>query len=145
MIKEKEGLVQGLYISIKGEGRKERDSIIIDSKGIREDKFYAKDENRAILITAKESYDLVQQKNIEIAYGSLGENIVINLNPYALKEGDKISIGDVVLVITQNCTICNSLSKVHVDVPAILQEDRGIFAKALQDGEIKLGDSVTFL
>ncbi len=139
------GRVLKLFISIKGKGKESREELIIDKDGIHEDKFYAKDENRSILITSNDSYKLAKESNIYPEYGSLGENILIDLNPYSLSSGDRILIGDIELEITQNCTICNSLSKIDSKLPSILKSDRGIFAKALNSGKIQKDDFVKII
>ena len=136
------GQVLDLYISVKGKGREKKEFIDVDANGILDDKFYAKDTNRAILLTSKDSYSLAKKNGIDVEYGLLGENILIDINLYDLKVGDKLCIGDTELEITQNCTICNSLSKIDKRLPSVLSCDRGIFAKTVVDAKIKKGDKV---
>lgn len=145
MSKNMQGTVKDLFVSSKAEGRKNPNVIEIDYDGIKGDKFYAKSVERSILIASLDSYTLALSKGISMLNGSLGENILIDLNPYSLKNGDKISVGEVILEITQNCTICNSLSKVDNSLPELLKSDRGIFAKTFKSGKIKKGDKVCFL
>ena len=145
MPKSNQGTVLGLFLSIKGAGKEKRDEIFVDKDGIREDKFYAKNADRSILITSLDSYFLAKESDINMEYGSLGENILVSMNPYALSTGDVLSIGDVELEITQNCTICNSLAKIDVKLPKVLKSDRGIFAKTLKSGKIRKGDVVNIL
>jgi len=116
----------------------------VDEEGIFDDKFYAKGAQRSVLIASLFSYDLALQNNIDAPKGSLGENILIDLNPYNLEAGREVFIGDVVLEITKNCTICNSLAKVDENLPKVLNKDRGIFAKVIKSGKIRKGDSVKF-
>ena len=139
------GTVIELFISNKDRGRENKDKIELQSDGICEDKFYGKEVERSILLTSYESYSLAKEKGINAPLGSLGENILIDINPYALKSGTKISIGEVVVEITQNCTICNSLAKVDVNLPKVLKSDRGIFAKTIKSGKIRKGDTVNIL
>ena len=139
------GTVLELFISINSVGKENRDEILVDENGILEDKFYAKGADRSILITSLDSYLLAKKSNIDMDYGSLGENILVNINPYNLTEGDIISFGELELVITQNCTICNSLSKVDAKLPSVLKSDRGIFAKTLKSGKIRKGDVVKII
>ena len=139
------GTVLELFISIKGVGKERRDEILVDEQGILEDKFYAKEADRSILITSLDSYLLAKENNIDMEYGSLGENILVDINPYSLTEGDIISFGELELVITQNCTICNSLSKVDAKLPSVLKSDRGIFAKTLKSGKIRKGNTVKII
>lgn len=140
------GEVVTLFISKKGDTQRvEKNHVELDSNGIVEDKFYAKDMNRSVLLTTTESYDLAMQKGIEMPYGSLGENILIDFNPYALAIGRQLQIGKVVFEITQNCTICNHLSKIDKSLPKLLEHDRGIFIKVLESGVVEKGDSISLL
>ena len=123
--------------------RKNVQSVLVDNDGIIEDKFYAKNLQRSILLTSTDSYKLTQENDIDIKTGSLGENILIDINPYHLVMGDKVFIGDVELEITQNCTLCKGLSTVDSKLPKLLKNDRGIFAKVISGASaIKLGDKV---
>jgi MOSC domain-containing protein YiiM len=140
------GNVIGLFISVKGqENRQNKELISLDKNGVLEDKFYAKSIDRSVLITSTDSYKIAKNKNIEIPYGYLGENILIDINPYSLNKGEKISIGEVLLEITNNCTICNTLAKVDITLPNLLANDRGIFAKTIKGGNIRKGDVAKIL
>jgi MOSC domain-containing protein YiiM len=140
------GTISALFISQKGTStRKKQASIQLDKKGICNDKFYDKDIQRSVLITSKESYTLAKKHNIEIPYGSLGENLLIDYNPYHLSAGTQLAIGTSVLEISQNCTICNHLSSIDKRLPELLKYDRGIFAKVIQSGEIKDKDKIIVL
>ena len=146
MAQNANGSVLELFISIKGEpNRFAKDKLIVDKQGVQEDKFYAKSNNRAILITSTESYGLAKKNGIDTPYSSLGENILLDVSPYHLSPGDRVEVGETLLEITQNCTICNSLSKIDVALPKLLENDRGIFAKVIKSGVIKKGDIVNFL
>ncbi|SHO80994.1 hypothetical protein MNB_SV-15-46 [hydrothermal vent metagenome] len=137
------GKVISLFISTLGEKKRTfKDTITTDSNGVVDDKFYAKDIERSILITTIESYELAKSHNIDIEIGALGENILIDYNPYSLKVGTQLIFGDVILEISQNCTLCKSLTKVDSKLPKLLKNDRGIFAKVIKGGVIKKGDSI---
>ena len=142
------GKVLKLFIT-KDDASKTRKSvrkIEVDINGILGDKFYDKDLQRAILITSQESYDLSKDKGIDIEQGMLGENILIDINPYSLVSGNKLSISGVELEITQNCTLCKGLSSVNSKLPKLLKNDRGIFAKLVSgSGTITIGDKVKIL
>lgn len=140
------GNITNLFISKKDiKNRIEKDELTVDSNGVVEDKYYAKSDDRAILITSLESYELALKNGIEVALSSLGENILIDINPYHLVSSDRIKIGETVLEITQNCTICSSLAKIDSELPRLLKNDRGIFAKVIDAGVIRVGDKVEFL
>jgi len=140
-----QGKVVALYIT-KDDTNKSRltpNEIQVDTNGIIGDKFYAKDQNRAILITATQSYELTQANNIELENGALGENILIDINPYHLLPGQTLTIGETTLEITQNCTLCKGLTSIHSKLPKLLKNDRGIFAKVINGPSlIKISDIV---
>ncbi len=146
MNKSKVGRVLELFISEKGnKNRVNQEQLSLDSNGVLKDKFYAKNIQRSVLLASKESYNLTKEHNININYGQLGENILIDYNPYHLSIGTQIQIGDVVLEISQACTLCNSLAKVGKELPQLLKDDRGIFAKVITNGNICKEDSIYIL
>lgn len=119
------------------------DKIFLDEFGIHNDKFYNKNLMRSVLLTSIESYQLAQDNSISIDTGSLGENILVDINPYHLKAGDRVKIGETLLEITQNCTLCKGLSSVDSKLPKLLKDDRGIFSKVVEGkNEIKIGDTI---
>jgi MOSC domain-containing protein YiiM len=135
------GKVFKLFIS-DGTLRNEVEKIKIDKNGILKDKYYKKNPNRAILVSSKSSYDLVKNNDISIEYGSLKENIIFDFNIHKLNIGDKIQIEEIILEISENCTICNQLKKIGDKVPKLLKDDRGIFVKTIKSGSIKIDDLV---
>ena len=146
MSSTKVGEILALFVSNKESSKRaEKSKIVLDKKGILSDKFYGKGVERSVLITSKDSYNLTLKHDIKMPYGSLGENILIDYNPYKLTSGSKLCIGEVVLQISQNCTICNHLSHIDKKLPKLLKHDRGIFAKVIQSGVIKSDDSIYLL
>lgn len=140
------GEVLELFISVKGDSKRISKRVIeLDEDGIFGDKFYAKDRERSVLLTTVESYEMALANNIEMPYGSLGENILIDYNPYDLPLGIKIQMGEVIFEIAQNCTICNHLSSIDKSLPKLLRDDRGIFIKVLKAGSIEKGDKLYLL
>lgn len=137
------GQVLKLFISKSGiSERVERSAVVLDELGVVEDKFYGKNIQRSVLIASIESYNLIKNYGLEMPFGYLGENILLDYNPYALEVGTKLKIGGAVLEISQHCTICNHLAVIDVKIPTLLKNDRGIFAKVISEGEIKNGDEV---
>ena len=139
------GKILKLFISESGKsGRVEQFQLSLDTNGVLNDKFYGNDVERSVLITSKESYRLAKEYSIDIKYGDLGENIVVDFNPYDLAANTLIKIGDAVLKITQHCTLCKSLSKIDSRVPKLLKDDRGVFAKVIKAGMIDQNSIVRY-
>ncbi len=138
MSKQEIGKVLNLFISVKGEiSRIKKDEISLDNNGVKEDKFYSKDDLRAILVTSISSYNLALENHITMIEGDLGENIILDCDIYHLKPHDRFRIDSIELEVTQNCTLCNGLSKVHPKLPKLLKDGRGIFVKAINSGCVK--------
>ncbi len=138
------GKVLELFYSTDN-GRVNRDELALDSKGVTEDKYYNKDIQRSVLITSKKSYELAAEHGINAPYSALGENLLIDYCPYHLESGAQLVIGDLVLEISQHCTLCKSLAKVDARLPKLLKDDRGIFAKVITGGTIRKGDNIYLL
>lgn len=140
----KVGKVLELYYSTNN-GRVNTNELALDKKGVIEDKYYNKDLQRSVLIASVESYELAARHGIDVPYSILGENILIDYNPYHLKPGVRLGIGNLVLEISQNCTLCKSFSKLDERLPELLKDDRGIFAKVTSSGTICKSDNIYLL
>ena len=138
------GKILELFYSTN-EGRVNTTELALDNKGVVEDKYYDKNIERSVLITSQESYKKATENGIDAPYSALGENILTDYNPYHLKPGAQLVIGDLILEISQNCTLCNSLAKVDARLPKLLKDDRGIFAKVISSGVIRKGDNIYLL
>ena len=140
----KVGNISSLFYSTTN-GQTISQELSLDEKGILDDKHYNTNIDRSVLITSLDSYTLTKNANIDIDYGSLGENLLIDYNPYHLTTGQKLQIGLVVLEISQHCTLCKGFAKLDSKLPKLLKDDRGIFAKVLKSGTIKLNDVIYLL
>ncbi|BFU78183.1 hypothetical protein ALC152_13980 [Arcobacter sp. 15-2] len=137
------GKIQKLFISQKKtKTRVSKSNIFVDFQGIQEDKFYNKNIDRSILLSSIYAYELMNKQKINATHGELGENILVDFNPYDLEKGTQLLIGDVILEITIECTICNGLNKIDDKVPQLLKNSRGIFARVVQGGTIQINDTI---
>ncbi len=121
------------------------DSLTLDLKGVIGDKHYNKDLERSILITSIKSYKMAKEADIALEYGDLGENILVNFDPYHLLEGTKLRCGTAVIEISKKSTLCKSLTKIDNRLPKLLRDNRGIYAKVFSKGIIKKGDTITII
>lgn len=146
MSNKKVGHVLNLFVSHSGVSeRLEKNELSFDTLGVIEDKFYNKNIQRSVLIASIDSYNLIKNYGLEMPFGYLGENILLDYNPYALEVGRVLKIGETLLEITQHCTICNHLAVIDVKIPTLLKNDRGIFAKVVGNGDIRVADDVYLL
>ena len=137
--------ILSLFITNHNSDTLSKSSLKMDEKGILEDKHYDKERDRSVLITSTKAYTMAKKEDISMEYGSLGENIVIDYNLHLLNPGDRLEIGEIILEIVQNCTLCNHLSAIDKRVPKLLREDRGVFAKVVKGGRLHLNDEVCLL
>lgn len=146
MSQECVGHIITLFTSTKGTSTRTKQSTIkLDEGGIIGDKFHNKSISRSVLLTSLDSYTLTQSHNITMHHGALGENLLMDYNPYHLPSGAKLQVGEVILEISQYCTMCDHLAQIDEALPSLLKNDRGIFTKVLKAGEIKEGDKIILL
>jgi len=142
------GKILNLYIApLNTSGvRDKRDSIFVEKEfGIKDDKFAGKEIDRSIMIIGKNSYELAKRSGIELPEVALGENLLLDFDPHSLNFGTKLKIGEAILEITKECTLCKHLSKYNSKLPKLLLNKRGIYCKILNSGTINKGDSVEIL
>jgi MOSC domain-containing protein YiiM len=140
----KEGRILELYIAKEGKQLKQS-RLTLDEYGVRNDKHYKKDPARSVLIASISSYELAHENDIELKHGDLGENILVDFDPYSLTPGTRLKVGHIELEISQMGTLCPGLSKVNSKLPKLLKHNRGIFAKVIVSGDITPGDTITVL
>ena len=140
----KVGNITSLYYSSKTE-RMQVSELSLDEKGIIKDKHYNKNIERSVLLVSLDSYMLAKQHDIDVPEGALGENFLMDYNPYGLATGSRLKIGSATLEISQHCTLCKSFTTVDTKLPNLLKNDRGIFAKVIVPGKVKEGDEIYLL
>lgn len=118
---------------------------IIHGFGIEFDKFAGKNENKAVMVVGSLAYDTALKNGIKLEYGSLGENILFDFNPHEFKIGNIIKIGQVILEITEKCTICNHLSIFGKKLPFLVKNCRGLYCKILEGGHVSSNMEVEVL
>lgn len=139
-------MVKALYLATQDGEFKSTTSLNFDEGGIIGSKHHNNKLARSVLISSTKSYDLVKENGIEIEPGDLGENILLDeINLTTLNPFDKIQVGNVILEITQNCTLCRGLSEINSKLPKLLKDDRGIFAKVIEGGTININDEYILL
>ena len=117
-------------------GRCKRDELHFDGNGVLGDKFHGKKPDRSVLITGKVAYELAAKHGIELREGDLGENILLDIDPRTLKEGNIVRIGEVELEVTRRCPICDHLAVHDPRLPQLVKELRGVYLTVRKGGRI---------
>jgi len=115
----------------------------VEGHGIRYDKFAGKDLARAVMIVGQKAYDMAEEESIRLTPGSLGENILLDFDPHDFIYGTQFRIGDVLLEITEDCTMCKHLTQFDAALPELLLHHRGRYCKILNGGTIVPGQTVS--
>ncbi len=146
---KKLGYVVDTFSAKKGQSGLPRPKVdflnAIKDYGIENDKFVLKDLDSTVMIVGTYSYKMALEFGIDLEYGSLGENVLLSFNPHELKVGDFIKIDEVILEITQKCTICNHLSVFDKKLPKVVKDCRGLYCKIIKSGKIHNGMNVSIL
>ena len=107
---------------------------LVEGFGIENDKFAGKKLDQTVMIVGVESYEIAKKVGIELIYGSLGENILLDFDPHILNVGTKLMIGESVIEITQICTVCSHLAVFGDKLPQLLKNHRGLYCKIIKSG-----------
>ena len=134
------GKVLEIFSATKGSSGLPRPKVkelnLIENFGIENDKFAGKKLEQTVMIVGLKSYEMAREQNINLEFGSLGENILLDFDPHNLEVGTNLIIGETIIEITQVCTVCNHLSVFDKNLPQLLKAHRGLYCKIIKSGFI---------
>ena len=107
---------------------------LIKDYGIENDKFAGKKLEQTVMIVGIQSYEIAKDNGINLEFGSLGENILLDFDPHILEVGTKLIIENSIIEITQTCTVCNHLAVFNENLPLLLKGHRGLYCKIIKSG-----------
>lgn len=107
---------------------------LIKDYGIENDKFAGKKLEQTVMIVGVQSYEIAKNNGINLEFGSLGENILLDFDPHILEVGTKLIIENSIIEITQTCTVCNHLAVFNENLPLLLKGHRGLYCKIIKSG-----------
>jgi len=113
-----------------------------EGHGIIGDKFAGKDLDQTVMIVGRRAYALAKEAGIKLKPGSLGENLLLELDPHQLSVGTQLRIGTAVIELTEACTLCNHLSVFDRKLPKLVRHDRGVYCRIVSSGVVSPGDSI---
>ena len=109
---------------------------LIKDYGIENDKFAGKKLEQTVMIVGIQSYEIAKNNGINLEFGSLGENILLDFDPHILEVGTKLIIENSIIEITQTCTVCNHLAVFNENLPLLLKGHRGLYCKIIKSGMV---------
>jgi MOSC domain-containing protein YiiM len=103
--------------------------------------------NRAVCIFSVELYQWLREKGIDLANGSVGENLTTcGLDLSRLAKGDRLLVGESCVVeITDVRVPCGNLKRWDVDLPELIVGNSGWVGKVVSEGVVRAGDSMEVL
>jgi len=118
---------------------------LIAGFGAKGDRHAGKDPDRAVLVAGLPAYEKAREAGIDLPFGALGENLLLDLDPHHLPPGTRLRVGEALLELAQVCTVCSSLSQFDLRLPKLLYGGRGLYARVLEGGLVRVGDPVRIL
>lgn len=121
--------------------RQVKSVMAIKNRGLEGDRHAMPDSSRQVLLLDQETC---------IAYdfpiGALRENITTRgIDLMSLPKGTQIQVGDALFELTSECTPCSFVDSVKPGLRAKLAHTRGMLARVLEGGEIRLGSKITIV
>ncbi len=78
--------------------------------------------------------------------GRVRENITTRgIALKSLAEGTRIRVGGALLEITKHCLPCEFIEDIRPGLRAQMEGQRGMLARVIEDGEIRVGDAIEIL
>ena len=110
----------------------------ISGLGLEGDRSAYEGNTRQVLFVDKEILD-----GFGLEPGQVKENITVTgLNVAQVQPGQVFTIGDVTLEAVGDCEACGKMDAIRMGLKDQLQGKRGMLAKVINGGGIKVGDSV---
>jgi MOSC domain-containing protein YiiM len=137
------GRVLALFAGGAGFVKNARATATVDAGGVRDDRHHGRDPARALLLVPAASYRALADQDIDLPYGSMGENVVVDgLPETGLAPGTLIALGPVMGRVEAACTVCSSLAEVHPRLPKAAYGRRGVYLRVVRGGPLRPGDAV---
>jgi MOSC domain-containing protein YiiM len=145
-------MIQGKIVAVsisdrKGEKKHNIDQArLIPDHGLDQDA-HAGDWHRQVSLLDMQSIARIREKGLDVDPGNFAENITTDgIRLWELPIGTHLQLGEEVLVeVTQIGKECHNRCAIFHQVGDCVMPREGIFAKVLQEGTIRPGDTITVL
>ncbi len=99
--------------------------------------------HRQVSLLGLEKIEDFRVKGAEVDFGAFGENIVAEgIDFRTLPVGTLLRVGDALLEMTQIGKECHTHCAIYHSVGECIMPREGVFARVLEEGEIKVGDEM---
>ena len=105
---------------------------------------HAGDWHRQVSLLAQESIDKMRALGLDVSAGDFAENITTEgIELVTLPVGSRLAVGETVLEVTQIGKECHTRCAIYDQAGDCVMPKEGIFAKVLQEGTVKHGDTIS--
>lgn len=113
----------------------------IENRGLEGDRHAMPDSSRQVLL-----FDQETCLEYDFPIGALRENITTRgIDLMALPGKTRLQIGDALLELTKECEPCSFVESVKPGLRETLARKRGMLARVVRGGEIRVGSKITIL
>ena len=141
------GIIRGICISEKkGTQKHEIPQAELKTEWGIEGDAHAGKWHRQVSLLGLEQIEEFRARGAEVDFGAFGENLIVE--GYHFRElpiGSRFQVGDVLLEMTQIGKECHSHCQIYQVMGDCIMPREGVFARVLQGGTIRKGDSITLL
>jgi MOSC domain-containing protein YiiM len=145
-------MIQGKIVAVsisdrKGEKKHNIDEArLLSGHGLDQDA-HAGDWHRQVSLLDMQSIARIRKKGLDVDPGNFAENITTDgIRLWELPIGTHLQLGEhVVVEVTQIGKECHNRCAIFHQVGDCVMPREGIFAKVLQEGTIRPGDTITVL
>jgi MOSC domain-containing protein YiiM len=110
----------------------------LTNRGLEGDRHAMPDSARQVLLLDEELL-----RAYDVPAGALRENITTRgLDLMSLPQGTRLKIGQALFETTKECEPCSMVDGVRMGLREELAHKRGMLARVLQGGEIRVGDTI---
>lgn len=142
-MEEKNGLVVSLQICEAHRAPMQRLQAVkaVENLGLEGDRHALPDGSRQVLLIEEETLT-----RLGISIGAVKENITTRgIGLMDLAAGTRLQIRDVLFELTKPCTPCERMEEIRPGLREELQGQRGMLARVVRGGEIRVGDAIAVL
>lgn len=143
----KSGLIRNICISLRrGTAKKEVPEAVLTADWGIENDAHAGHWHRQISLLPQNKINDFNQKGAGVSPGDFGENLIVEgLDFRGISVGDRLSVGECILEITQIGKECHSHCAIFRKMGECIMPGNGIFAKVIKGGILRKGDEVTVM
>ena len=110
----------------------------IENRGLEGDRHAMPDSSRQVLLLEAETLE-----RYDVPIGAIRENITTRgIELMSLKQSTRLQIGEAIFETTKECTPCSMVDDVRMGLREVLQGQRGMLARVVRGGEIRVGDEI---